>query len=121
MLCCVEAAQLKGGSLVWTAWMRIGRGGWSIYCERQNDIAVIALHQPSDTERYAACLKRIHAKPIKEQLEAGGAALFQFERRSIVAAFKPFSAHRATKSETGSAEAGRHERSRSLDQETERS
>lgn len=56
------------------------RGGWSIYCERQNDIAVIALHQPGDTEKYASCLKRIHAKPIKDQLEAGGAGLFQFEQ-----------------------------------------
>jgi hypothetical protein len=56
------------------------RGGWSIYCERQNDIAVIALPQTGDTEKYAACLKHIQAKPIADQLRAGAEGLFQFEQ-----------------------------------------
>jgi len=54
------------------------RGGWSIYCERENDVAVIALRQPDDTETYAECLEQLHAEPISVLLETGFAAPVPF-------------------------------------------
>jgi hypothetical protein len=56
------------------------RGGWSIYCEKQNDIAVIALREPDDKKKYAACLKHIHALPITELLEPGAEVAIWFKR-----------------------------------------
>jgi hypothetical protein len=56
------------------------RGGWSIYCEKDSEIAVVALRQPDDREKYAACLTQIHEAPITDLLEAGDTAPIQFER-----------------------------------------
>ena len=56
------------------------RGGWSIYCDKQSDIAVIALREPGDKEKYAACLEKIDAKPITELLEVGAAASIWFKQ-----------------------------------------
>lgn len=55
-------------------------GGWSIYCEKSNDVAVIAFHQSDDTKKYAECLGRLHAEPIAVMLRAGPAAIFPFSK-----------------------------------------
>jgi hypothetical protein len=47
------------------------RGGWSIYCEKGNDVAVIALRQRGDVEKYTEYLKQLHAEPITVRLRAG--------------------------------------------------
>jgi hypothetical protein len=47
------------------------RGGWSIYCEKQSEIAVIALREPDDEKTYAACLKQLYAERITDLLEPG--------------------------------------------------
>jgi hypothetical protein len=54
------------------------RGGWSIYCEKGNDIAAIALRQPDDVEKYVEYLKQLHAEPITVLLKAGPAAPVPF-------------------------------------------
>ena len=54
------------------------RGGWSIYCEKGNDVAAIALREPGDREKYIECLKQLHAKPIAMLLKAGSAAPVPF-------------------------------------------
>jgi hypothetical protein len=54
------------------------RGGWSIYCEKGNDVAAIALRQPDDTEKYVEYLKQLHAEPIAMLLKAGSAAPIPF-------------------------------------------
>lgn len=53
-------------------------GGWSIYCEKGNDVAVIALRQRGDVEKYAEYLKQLHAEPITVLLKAGPAAPASF-------------------------------------------
>lgn len=54
------------------------QGGWSIYCEKGNDVAVIALREPDDTEKYVEYLKQLHAEPIAVLLKAGSAATVPF-------------------------------------------
>ena len=54
------------------------RGGWSIYCEKGNDVAAIALRQPRDTGKYIECLKQLHAEPITVLLNASSAASVPF-------------------------------------------
>ena len=56
------------------------RGGWSIYCEKQNDIAVIALREPDDKNKYATFLKQTYALPITELLEPGAAVAIWFKQ-----------------------------------------
>lgn len=54
------------------------RGGWSIYCEKGNDVAAIALRQPDDVEKYAEYLKQLHAEPITVLLQLGSEAPVPF-------------------------------------------
>jgi hypothetical protein len=54
------------------------RGGWSIYCEKGNDVAAIALRRPDDIGKYCECLKQLHAEPITVLLKAGSAAFVPF-------------------------------------------
>lgn len=56
------------------------RGGWSIYCEKGNDVAAIALRRPDDTEKYVERLKQLHAEPITMLLNAGSAAPVPFSQ-----------------------------------------
>lgn len=56
------------------------QGGWCIYCEKGNDIAVIALRQSGDVKKYAECLRRLHAERITALLNAGEAANFPFNQ-----------------------------------------
>lgn len=44
------------------------RGNWTIYCEKVNDVAAIALRQPSDCERYGDYLRQLHAARIADLL-----------------------------------------------------
>lgn len=53
-------------------------GAWAMYCEKQNDVAVIALRTQSDTGRFDGCLKRFCAEPIATLLNDGLAAPFPF-------------------------------------------
>lgn len=54
------------------------RGEWCIYCEKMNDVAIIALRQRIDVEKYAEHLKQLHAEPIGALLKAGAAAPVPF-------------------------------------------
>jgi len=56
------------------------QGGWCIYCEKGNDIAVIAMRQPGDVKKYAECLRHLHAERITTLLNAGEAASFPFNQ-----------------------------------------
>jgi hypothetical protein len=56
------------------------QGGWSIYCEKGNDVAVIALRQRSDMEKYIECVKQLHAEPIATLLRAGSEAPVPFSQ-----------------------------------------
>lgn len=56
------------------------QGDWIIYCEKANDIAVIAFRKSSDREKYIECLKKLHAEPIMALLEAGSAAPVPFSQ-----------------------------------------
>lgn len=53
-------------------------GGWSIYCEKGNDIAVIAFRQLNDKEKYAKCLEQLHAESITTLVSSGSTAIFPF-------------------------------------------
>jgi len=54
-------------------------GAWCIYCEKSNDVAVIALRDDADYERFHGPLGQLWAKPIKELVEGGASALFPFD------------------------------------------
>ncbi len=54
------------------------KGGWSIYCEKGNDVAVIALRQLDDMEKYAEHLKSLHAEPITTLIAGGSEASVPF-------------------------------------------
>ena len=53
-------------------------GGWSIYCEKGNDVGVIALCEAGDVEKYARALGHLHAMPIRFLLAAGSVAPVPF-------------------------------------------
>jgi len=44
-------------------------GEWCIYCERENDVAVIAFRDSSGPSKYADALSDFYAKPIKYFLD----------------------------------------------------
>ncbi|QET05837.1 hypothetical protein FOB72_28175 [Cupriavidus pauculus] len=54
-------------------------GAWCIYCEKSNDVAVIALRDDAHYERFHGPLGQLWAKPIKELVEGGASALFPFD------------------------------------------
>ncbi len=54
-------------------------GAWCIYCEKSNDVAVIALRNDADYKRFRDALDRLWAKPIEELVDGGGAPLFPFD------------------------------------------
>jgi hypothetical protein len=41
------------------------RGAWSIYCERNNDIAIFALRSPVDSGRFAPALRKLRGARIE--------------------------------------------------------
>jgi hypothetical protein len=56
------------------------RGEWALYCEKGNDIAVIALRQPDDAGKYVQYLNRLHAELITVLLRAGTTEIVPFNR-----------------------------------------
>jgi len=54
-------------------------GAWCIYCEKSNDVAVIALRNDADYERFRGPLDQMWAKPIDELIDGGSSPLFPFE------------------------------------------
>jgi hypothetical protein len=56
------------------------RGRWSIYCEKGNDVAAIALRERGDLEQYIEYVKQLHAEPIATLLEAGPGAPVPFSQ-----------------------------------------
>ncbi|WP_026792549.1 hypothetical protein [Pleomorphomonas oryzae] len=56
------------------------RGRWCIYCERWNEIAVIALRQSEDVEKYRECLERVYAEPISALLRADSEGPYIFSQ-----------------------------------------
>lgn len=56
------------------------KGGWGIYCEKGNDIAVIGLRQYNDNQKYSNSLRELHAEPIKTLLENSKAAPMPFSQ-----------------------------------------
>jgi hypothetical protein len=53
-------------------------GDWSIYCEKDNDVGVIALRRAGDMEKYVEALSHLHAAPISILLAAGSSAPVPF-------------------------------------------
>jgi hypothetical protein len=53
------------------------RGEWSIYCEKGNDLAVIAFRS-DHSGKYVECLKKLQAEPIREMLKLGSEAPVPF-------------------------------------------
>lgn len=45
-------------------------GEWCLYCERQNEVAVMALRKASLVEKYTSAIKELHASPIDLALES---------------------------------------------------
>lgn len=55
-------------------------GSWCIYCEKSNDVAVIALRDSSDVDRFRGALAQLWAKPIEELVDGGTSPLFPFDK-----------------------------------------
>lgn len=53
-------------------------GEWCIYCETNNDVAVIGLQTADGSAKYSSVLRTIHAKPILTHLREGTSATFPF-------------------------------------------
>ena len=78
-------AQLRGGGPV-SGWLygmdRYGfaseAGSWSIYCEKSNDMGVIALSRTAAQEKYQNALSALHAAPISILLIPGSASPIPF-------------------------------------------
>ncbi|MFM0736922.1 hypothetical protein PQQ51_06720 [Paraburkholderia xenovorans] len=54
-------------------------GSWCIYCEKSNDVAVIALRDNSDADWSRGPLTQLWAKPIEELVDGGSSPLFPFD------------------------------------------
>ncbi|MHB8884747.1 MAG: hypothetical protein ACYC5H_06620 [Methylovirgula sp.] len=53
-------------------------GSWSIYCEKDNDVAVVALRGQSAAERFSLPLRKLHAEAIDILIRQGSAGPFPF-------------------------------------------
>jgi hypothetical protein len=66
-------------------------GHWSIYCERNNEMAVIALRENS--ARFGSALERLRAMPIRRAFESsdmyGFYSLPEAWRQELLRAFAP--------------------------------
>lgn len=54
-------------------------GDWCFYCEKSNDIAVMALREVEYVSRFQRPLSSLLAKPIEELLDGGRSPLFPFD------------------------------------------
>ena len=53
-------------------------GNWIMYCERNNDVAVVALRGRSAADRFSGPLRKVHAEAIDVLIHQGSAALIPF-------------------------------------------
>jgi hypothetical protein len=56
------------------------KGGWCIYCEKENDIAVIAIRNENEVEKFAKALQKLQASSIKLAYRPREKAGFKFEK-----------------------------------------
>lgn len=56
------------------------QGDWVVYCEKENDIAVMALRQSSSRNKYNDCLKKLRADSITHLLNVEYSVIFPFNR-----------------------------------------
>jgi hypothetical protein len=54
------------------------KGQWCIYCEKENDVAVIALKSSTGVKSFAAPLTKVHAAPIVALVPNSPSAPFPF-------------------------------------------
>jgi hypothetical protein len=55
-------------------------GEWCIYCEKANDIALIALRETTiDEDKFEIPLRHLCAKPIEQLISGGDSPLFPFD------------------------------------------
>jgi hypothetical protein len=55
-------------------------GDWCLYCERENDVALIGFKSTSSVDKYQSALESIGAKPIEDLVENGISPLFPFSK-----------------------------------------
>jgi hypothetical protein len=55
-------------------------GEWCIYCEKNNDVAVIGLRDVGGIGKFEMPLKRLWAKPIGELIDGGRSSAFPFNK-----------------------------------------
>ena len=55
-------------------------GEWCIYCEKDNDIAIVALRDAGERKDFELPLKQLGARPIEELIEGGSTPLFPFNQ-----------------------------------------
>ena len=53
-------------------------GNWTIYCEKDNDVAVAALRGRGAAETFSAPMKKLHAEAVDALARQGSAAPFPF-------------------------------------------
>lgn len=53
-------------------------GEWCIYCERSNDMAVIALREKNSLQKFEEPLNALYAKPLEDLIEGGSSSMFPF-------------------------------------------
>jgi hypothetical protein len=55
-------------------------GEWCIYCEKENDIAVIAFRRPNISKRFSFAIEQLKATPVKSADKTQKAGNFQFSK-----------------------------------------
>jgi len=61
-------------------------GSWCLYCEKENDVAILAFQNAEDVKRYSPATRKLWAWPIEDLIEGGSSPLFPFDR--LVPAWK---------------------------------
>jgi hypothetical protein len=59
-------------------------GEWCIYCEKENDVAVIGFRNLGGSDKFQAALKGISAKPIESLISGGCSPLIPFNRLTSI-------------------------------------
>lgn len=60
--------------------MASNRGTWCIYCEKANDVAIIALADAESARRFASPLRRLRAENIQSLVAGGSVGVTPFNR-----------------------------------------
>ena len=53
-------------------------GEWCIYCEKDNDVAVIGLRKAAGIEKFKEPFRYLHASPITDLISKGSSSLYPF-------------------------------------------